>query len=123
MEPFGVLLVDDNDDLRKLLELNLMLAEQPWQIRHVRGPEEIDRVSNGFVPSVVVVDGGYASPDHPSAGLMVRERFPRTWIISFSGTPGSHPWADASVLKGTLNALDQVIDAVQWATRRGASAS
>ena len=119
MEPFGVLLIDDSDDLRRLLELNLSLIDLPWQIHHARGPEELARIEPGLIPHVVVVDGGYSSREHPPAGMMARQMFPSSWIVSFSGTPGSHPWADASILKGTPDALDQVIDTVRWVTRSG----
>ena len=82
--PLRVLVVDDDDDIRKLLELSLGALEEVELVGQARdGGEAVEKVEV-LRPDIVVMDLMMPNMDGAQATEMIKRLFPEVVVIGFT---------------------------------------
>ena len=107
-----VLVVDDDDSIRRVLRMAFSVADGVAEVREaVDGSEALD-VCRCFQPDIVFLDYWMPSMDGERAAGTIRALWPATHIVSFSGVLDSKPhWSDQHFTKGEMPDVDAVIAA------------
>lgn len=116
----NVLVVDDEPSMRALLEVALSVEEGVGRVLVTeRGDQALD-LCRRFDPDVLITDSLLPGMSGEEVADGVRRVHPNVKVISFTGLDDEVPWADASVGKGALDALDQLRKLVLRARHPGA---
>lgn len=107
-----VLVVDDDESVRRVLGVALSIADGVEEVREaVDGPDAVV-VSESFQPDVIFLDYWMPSMDGEAAAGAIREICPGVHIVCFSGVLESKPnWADQHYVKGEVPDVDEVLAA------------
>lgn len=109
-----VLVVDDDDSIRRVLSVALSVAEGIGEVREAISGEDALEVCRSFEPDVIFLDYWMPAMDGEMAATTIRQLYPTTHIVSFSGVLESKPeWADQHYVKGELPDVDAVIAATR----------
>ena len=107
-----VLVVDDNKDLRELIEQRVVDAGHTLLASASNGPEAL-LVAVDSPPEVVILDYMMPGMTGEEVARGLRERVPGVRIVACSGVAKSKPyWADAYVDKNQLVDLEFVLRTV-----------
>lgn len=100
--PLKVLVVDDHEDIRMLLRVEMTFDERIGEVREAsHGIEAVD-ICREFAPDAVVLDQMMPRMSGEEAAAEIRKILPETKIVAFSGDSHGHPsWADRHFEKGT----------------------
>lgn len=107
-----ILLVEDDDALRHLLELTIEMAEPDADIVGIGHGDEALQLCYAMRPDALVVDGHMPGLSSDELGIALRALVPDATIVSFTGVAGEVAWADTQIVKATEDALDKVVEAV-----------
>jgi DNA-binding NtrC family response regulator len=107
-----VLLVDDDEGVRRLLEVTLVLIVPDVEVSQAETGEQALALCEQIKPNCVVVDGLVPGIAGDALGEGIRDIVPTATIVSFSGTESHVEWADCQVVKATSDALEKVISAL-----------
>lgn len=108
--PPSLLLVDDDAILRSMLAL--FFHPLVGEIREADNGEAALAIASEKSPDVIVCDCRMPVMDGDEAGRRLRELLPDARIVSYSGMDADKPWADATVVKGTRDDLEDLRRAV-----------
>ena len=107
-----VLVVDDHEDLRRIIARRVEDAGHTVLATSSNGPEALLRAADD-VPDVVILDYMMPGMTGEEVAREMRDRFPEIKIIACSGVAKSKPyWADAFVNKNQLVDLEFVLGSV-----------
>lgn len=106
-----VLVVDDDDSIRRVLTVALSIAEGVTEVREaIDGPDALE-VCQTFQPDVVFLDYWMPVMDGEAAAGTIRHLCPGAHIISFSGVLDGKPrWADEHFTKGEMPDVDEILN-------------
>jgi chemotaxis response regulator CheB len=118
-----VLVVDDDDSVRKVLSIALSVADGVTEVREAVDGSDALEVCRSFAPDVVFLDYWMPTMDGEAAAGTIRQLCPRAHIISFSGVLERKPgWADQHITKGEMPDVETIL-AHARARRRAAATS
>jgi CheY-like chemotaxis protein len=107
-----VLVVDDDDSIRRVLSVALSVTEGIGEVREANSGMDALAVSRSFQPDVIFLDYWMPSMDGATAADELRKICPATHIVCFSGVLESKPvWADQHFVKGEMPDVDEVLAA------------
>ena len=111
MQLLKILLVDDDRAIRSLLRIAFSVEDGVGEVvEAVDGLDALKRCET-FAPDLVFLDYWMPSLDGAHTAAAIRERYPHTRIVAFSGVLDEKPeWADDLYIKGDLPDLELVID-------------
>lgn len=110
--PVNVLLVDDNEALRKLMTMTLSLDPAVGEIVEAGDGETALRLCEGFRPDVVVLDYWMPVMDGGTAATLIRALHPQVRIVAYSAVLTHRPdWADDYMPKDGPPDVDLVVGA------------
>ncbi len=105
-----VLLVDDDENIRQLLELSLRFALPEIEVTHAEEGDQALELCAELQPDALIVDGRLPGISGDALGLALRKLVPAAKIVSFTGTDGEVvEWADVRVVKASPKAVERVI--------------
>lgn len=107
-----VLLVDDDDSIRQLLELNLLMSAPTLEVRGAGHGDRALELCEQWKPDAVVVDGHMPGLSGDDLGEALRVSVPDATIVSFTGVQSEAPWASLQVVKASDDAVDKVVEAI-----------
>lgn len=109
-----VLVVDDDDTIRRVLSVALSVAEGVGEVREAADGSDAVEVCRSFEPDVIFLDYWMPAMDGEIAAGEIRVLCPQAHIVSFSGVIESKPsWADQHYTKGEMPDVDAVIAATR----------
>lgn len=103
-----ILVVDDEESMRTLLEVALGVEDGIDDVRVTEHGDQALEVCRHFRPDVLITDSLLPGMSGEEIASGVRAAHPDVTVISFTGLDGDFPWADARVGKGSLDALQQL---------------
>jgi CheY-like chemotaxis protein len=105
-----VLVVDDDDSIRRVLSVALSVSEGVTEVREaIDGPDALE-VCRTFVPYFVFLDYWMPAMDGEAAAGTIRRLCPSAHIVSFSGVLERKPmWADQHCTKGEMPDLEEIL--------------
>ena len=107
-----VLVVDDDDSIRRVLSVALSVTDGIGEVREANSGIDALEICRSFTPDVVFLDYWMPAMDGEVAAATIREICPGTHIVSFSGVLDTKPeWADQHYVKGEMPDVDAVIAA------------
>jgi CheY-like chemotaxis protein len=108
--PLRVLVVDDDEAVRVVLQIALSLEDGVGEVRAASDGNEAVDLARDFGPDVVVLDEHMPEMTGGDAAERIRSMAPRTRIVAFSAGLQSKPeWADEHFVKGEMPDLSTVI--------------
>jgi CheY-like chemotaxis protein len=109
-----VLVVDDDESIRRVLSVALSVADGIGEIREAESGADALEVSRTFQPDVIFLDYWMPSMDGAVAADHLREICPSAHIVCFSGVLESKPpWADQHYVKGEMPDVEAVLAATR----------
>lgn len=104
----NVLVVDDEPSMRALLEVVLGVEKGVGRVLVTKDGTQALEACSRFTPDVVITDSLLPGMSGEEVAEGIRRVHPAVKVISFTGLDDETSWADASVSKGGLNAVDQL---------------
>lgn len=109
-----VLVVDDDESVRRVLSVALSVADGVGEIREATDGLDALQVCRSFAPDVIFLDYWMPAMDGEAAAYSLRTLVPGSHIVSFSGVLDHKPaWADQHYTKGEIPDLDAVLGAIR----------
>jgi chemotaxis response regulator CheB len=106
-----VLVVDDDDSVRRVLTITLSVADGVTEVREAIDGSDALEVCRSFTPDVVFLDYWMPAMDGEVAAGTIRRLCPSAHIISFSGVLEGKPrWADQHFTKGEMPDVEEIIN-------------
>jgi len=119
MDKATIFLVDDREDLRALIKLNLEDLDQPVALEAGSLQEGLDSVEKAkeIGVNVAILDGsldyrGDSEDGHVIAEAL-RKAIPKITIISFSLSPKPITWGDYNIDKFQNNAVNKIVSIIR----------
>ena len=114
MKRLRVLVVDDDQSIRKLLKIAFSVEEGVMEVREASTGLEALEVCKEFKPDLVFMDYWMPTMNGKIAAQGLRRMIPSAHIVAFSGVLEDKPeWADDLFVKGDIPDLELVIDLAQ----------
>ena len=105
-----VLVVDDDDSIRRVLSVALSVAEGVTEVREAIDGSDALEVCRTFAPDVVFLDYWMPAMDGEVAAGTIRRMCPGAHIVSFSGVLERKPfWADQHCTKGEMPDVEEIL--------------
>lgn len=107
-----ILLTEDDDSIRFLLELNIRIAIPDAEIVHASNGDTALTMCKQIRPDALVVDDRMPGLSGDALGELLRATVPTAMIISFTGLEKEAEWADVRIVKDGGDGLKGLIEAV-----------
>jgi chemotaxis response regulator CheB len=112
MKSVNVLIVDDDESIRKVLGVALSIEDGVGEVREASDGVDALKVCRDFEPDVVLLDYWMPTMDGAATAGYVRALHPSACIVAYSGVLESKPvWADEYYLKGDLPDIPHLLEA------------
>lgn len=112
MEPVKVLVVDDDESIRRVMKISLSVEDDRLvEVREAESGEKAIEVARAFRPQIILLDYWMPAMDGQTTAQHLREVDPDATIVAFSGVLNETPeWADGLVVKGDIPDIQQLLD-------------
>lgn len=114
MQPVKILVVDDNEAVRSIIQIALSVEPGIGEVRSASGGEAAIVVCEDFKPDVVILDYWMPEMDGRDAAARIRTMHPEARIVAYSAALEDKPeWADDHLRKDAMPDPDYLIDLVR----------
>lgn len=111
MKPVNVLLVDDNDAVRRIMKIVLSVEPEIGEVREAGDGDAAVKVCGYFEPDVVLLDYWMPNMDGGTAAGKIRTLHPHARIVAYSAVLDKKPdWADGYLAKDGIADPGYLID-------------
>lgn len=111
MKPVDILVVDDNDALRRIMRIVLSVEPEIGEIREAGDGDAAIKICGHFEPDVVLLDYWMPEMDGGAAAARIRAMHPNARIVAFSAVLEAKPeWADEYFVKDDIPDPGYLID-------------
>ena len=111
MKPVNILLVDDNDAVRLILQIVLSVEPDIGEVREAGDGDTAVRICGDFEPDVVLLDYWMPEMDGGAAAAKIRSLHPHARIVAYSAVLDEKPeWADEYFAKDDIPEPSYLID-------------
>lgn len=119
MKPVNILLVDDNDAVRRIMRIVLAVEPDIGEIREAGDGDAAVQICGDFEPDVVVLDYRMPQMDGGVAAMKIRALHPHARIVAYSAALEHKPeWADEYFGKDDVPDPGYLIDLARAVARR-----
>lgn len=111
MRPVKILVVDDNDAVRLIMQIVLSVEPEIGEVREAGDGEAAVKICGDFEPDVVLLDYWMPEMDGGAAAAKIRSLHPNARIVAYSAVLDKKPdWADEYVMKDHIPDPGYLID-------------